>query len=193
MTIKLKLSQFVIHLHLPEFWCRSIQQVATCVLTLWLGFSQVFASPPKFFFFRDNYNTLLIPQLEPFLFRPLSTLCIERCQFNYKVFGSPTKLNLPSLLQSSKNKLKHRLVRSISSACLIGLEPIITKMKITHTSVFTFFIKYILISFFLYIPISFIIVLARISGFVSCQMIHEIRCGKQFWIGGEEMREGVEI
>ena len=98
-----------------------------------------------------------------------------------------------SLLQSSKNKLKHRLVRSISSACLVGLEPIITKMKITHTSVFTFFIKYIIISFFLYIPISFIIVLARISGFVSCQMIHEIRCGKYFWIGGEEMREGVEI
>lgn len=94
-----------------------------------------------------------------------------------------------SLLQSSKNKLKHRLIRSISSACLVWLEPIITKMKITHTSVITFFIKYIIISFFLYIPISFIIVLARISGFVSCQMIHEIRCGKYVWIGGEEMRE----
>ena len=98
-----------------------------------LGFLKYLHPRQRFFIFRDNYNTLLIPQLEPFLFRPLNTLCIERCQFNYKVFGSPTKLNLPSLLQSSKNKLKHRLVRSISSACLVGLEPIITKMKITHT------------------------------------------------------------
>ena len=40
-----------------------------------------------FFFLRNNYNMLLIPQLKPFFSRSSSILCIERCQFRYKVFG----------------------------------------------------------------------------------------------------------
>ena len=40
-----------------------------------------------FFFFRDNYNMLLTPQFKPFPPKPPSTLCMRRCQFNYKAFG----------------------------------------------------------------------------------------------------------
>ena len=40
------------------------------------------------FFFKDNYNMLLISQLELFPPKPPSTLCMERCQFSYKAFVS---------------------------------------------------------------------------------------------------------
>ena len=41
-----------------------------------------------FFFLRNNYNILLTLQFEPFPPRLPSTLCMGRCQFNYKSFGN---------------------------------------------------------------------------------------------------------
>ena len=47
----------------------------------------------NFIFLRDNYNMLLISQLEPFSPRLPSTLCMRRCQFSYKHFSNLRKVH----------------------------------------------------------------------------------------------------
>ena len=56
---------------------------------------------PFFFFFWNNYNMLLTPQLEPFSPKSPSTLCMRRCQFNYKAFGTIKTLNALTCMETN--------------------------------------------------------------------------------------------